>query len=160
MTGRNGKDAEDRDTLEIGRRLIAAEAICAARGDRLNSPGRRVLKALLASGRPLKAYDLMYELGDRDRPAAPPTVYRALRVLIAAGLAHRIETLNAFVACRVPAEPHLAGFRVCEACGTAEEVALDGLPPGVAAGVHDRLVFEVITRCAACAGQAQPDRGG
>jgi Fur family zinc uptake transcriptional regulator len=138
------------DALETGRRLIAAEAICASRGQRLNGAGRRVLKALLDSDRPLKAYDLTYALGDGVRSAAPPTVYRALRLLIGVGLAHRIETLNAFVACRFPGEPHLAGFLVCKSCGAADEVRLDAMPPVIGPLDNDRLVFEVMKRCAAC----------
>jgi Fur family zinc uptake transcriptional regulator len=153
---RNG----DQDVLEIGRRLIAAEAICASRGLRLNGAGRRVLKALLNSDRPLKAYDLTYELGDGARSAAPPTVYRALKLLIGAGLAHRIETLNAFVACCFPDETHLAGFFVCESCGATEEVRLDALPAQVGERDHDRLVFEVVKPCAVCRARetTQPSR--
>ena len=140
----------DRETLESRRRLIAAEAICAARGARLNAPGRHVLKALLASGRPLKAYDLTHALAEGGRSAAPPTVYRALKFLIGMGLAHRIETLNAFVACRFPSDPHLAGFHVCERCGAAEEFRLDAVPPQAAPLDRGRLVFEVLNVCVAC----------
>jgi Fur family zinc uptake transcriptional regulator len=113
----------------------------------------------LSSDRPLKAYDLMYALGDGGRSAAPPTVYRALKFLIGVGLAHRIETLNAFVACRFPREPHLAGFLVCEACGTAEEVRLDALPAQIDSPNHDRLVFEIVRRCAACAASNEAGSG-
>jgi Fur family zinc uptake transcriptional regulator len=154
MAGGDEQQASDRNILEIGRRLIAAEAICAGRGETLNGPARRVLKALLSAGKPLKAYDLMYELGDRGRSAAPPTVYRALKVLIGAGLTHRIESLNAFVACRFPGERHLAGFLVCEGCGAAEEVSLQALPSQIGAMDHDRLVFEVVRRCVNCEADA------
>ena len=54
-----------------------------------------IMDALLASQRPLSAYDLL----DRLRPtgvAAPLTVYRALDKLMRAGKVHRIESLNAF----------------------------------------------------------------
>ncbi len=148
-----GDGRSDEDILAIGRRLIAAEAICAARGEVLNAPARRVLKALLASGRPMKAYDLMHAVGNGVRSAAPPTVYRALKLLIGVGLAHRIETLNAFVACRLPGEPHVASFRVCTRCGAAEETPLAALPPGIGAGEDvERIVLEVVKPCVAPGG--------
>lgn len=145
-------EARSPDAFESSRALIAAEALCAARGERLNDPGRRVLKALLASGAPLKAYDLMHALASGGRSAAPPTVYRALKFLIGMGLAHRIESLNAFVACRFPGEAHLPGFRVCESCGAAEEFRLDQVPPEVGGHGEWRLVFEVLAPCPSCAG--------
>ena len=143
-------EARSPDAFE-GRALIAAEALCAARGERLNDPGRRVLKALLASGAPLKAYDLMHALASGGRAAAPPTVYRALKFLIAMDLAHRIESLNAFVACRFPGEPHLPGFRVCEGCGAAEEFILNKASPEIAGYEKGRLIFEVVAPCSSCA---------
>ena len=47
--------------------------------------------ALLESGEPVKAYDLIARFGEDGQPAKPPTVYRALDFLIENGLIHRIE---------------------------------------------------------------------
>ena len=58
-----------------------------------------ILEALMASPRPLSAYDLIATIGPQV-PASPPTIYRALKKLISDGKVHRIESLNAFVACR------------------------------------------------------------
>jgi Fur family zinc uptake transcriptional regulator len=87
---------------------------------RLSATQTRV-KALLdeASG-PLSAYDLL----DRMRvhgAITPPTVYRALDALIAAGFVHRLESLNAYVACRHEHSHHLAAFAICENCGAVTE---------------------------------------
>ena len=82
-------------------RLAAAEALCVRREQRLTAPRRRVLELLLQAGQPLKAYDLMAAF-DPHAPAKPPTVYRALEFLEREGFAHRIESLNAFVACGHP----------------------------------------------------------
>jgi Fur family transcriptional regulator, zinc uptake regulator len=109
----------------LGARLADAEAICATREQRLTAPRRRVLELLLQAGQPVKAYDLMaaYEPG---APAKPPTVYRALEFLEREGFAHRIESLNAFVACGQPevgeAKVHAAAFLICDCCGVAEEI--------------------------------------
>lgn len=144
------EDGDNQAELDDARRLSLAEAICGDLGERLNAPSRRVLRALYASPRPLKAYDLMHALAQGGRAAAPPTVYRALKFLIDAGLAHRIESLNAFIACRFPGAPHIAGFHVCERCGSAREFRLEGPPPHLPATDGARLIFEVVQACEAC----------
>ncbi|HEX7948036.1 MAG TPA: transcriptional repressor [Phenylobacterium sp.] len=146
----DGAPSSEPDLMARRRALIAAEALCAARGEALNDPGRRVLKALLAAPSPLKAYDLTHALATGGRSAAPPTVYRALKFLIAMGLAHRIESQNAYVACRFPGEPHFAGFHVCERCGAAQEFRLADIPAPAGPRSADRLVFEVLGSCSAC----------
>lgn len=141
------------DELEVQRALIAAEALCTSRGATLNGPGRRVLKELLAAAAPLKAYDLLGALSTAGRSAAPPTVYRALKFLAQAGLAHRVESQNAYVACRFPGEPHIAGFRLCERCGAVEEFKLDPLPDTGLSDSPLRIVFEAHGLCGACEGR-------
>jgi Fur family zinc uptake transcriptional regulator len=145
-----GADVSD---LEVQRALIAAEALCTSRGESLNAPGRRVLRELLAASAPLKAYDLLGALSNGGRSAAPPTVYRALKFLVGVGLAHRIESLNAYVACRFSSDPHVAGFRLCEQCGEVEEFKLAALPDtGLSARESPtRIVFEAHGLCATCA---------
>jgi Fur family zinc uptake transcriptional regulator len=139
------------DELEVQRALIAAEALCTSHGETLNGPGRRVLRELLAAAAPLKAYDLLGALSTSGRSAAPPTVYRALKLLIAVGLAHRIESRNAYVACIFPGEVHTAGFRVCPRCGSVEEFKLDAIPAGaVASDGPVKVVFEAHALCANC----------
>jgi len=98
-----------------------AEELCAARGQRLTPMRRQVLEALLASHKPLGAYEIIERLAHRGR-LAPITVYRALDFLREHGLVHRIESRNAFVAC----VHHHAGsdpivFLICERCGTVGE---------------------------------------
>ena len=99
-----------------------AEELCAARGQRLTPMRRQVLEALLASHKPLGAYELIDALARSMQRPAPITVYRALEFLMANGLVHRIESRNAFVAC----VHHHAGsdpivFLICERCGTVGE---------------------------------------
>jgi Fur family zinc uptake transcriptional regulator len=85
-----------------------------------------VFELLLAAGAPAKAYDLIAAY-DATLPGAtkPPTVYRALEFLEAAGLAHRIASLNAYVACAAVERRHAASFLICDCCGAAEEVDPD-----------------------------------
>jgi Fur family transcriptional regulator, zinc uptake regulator len=110
--------------------LATAEARCAAEHQRLTAPRRRVLQLLLQAGQPVKAYDLIAGFGQDGEPAKPPTVYRALDFLERQGFAHRIESLNAFVACRSGEVAHSAAFLICDCCGRSQEiepVALDAL---------------------------------
>lgn len=103
--------------------LADAETRCAAASERLTGPRRRVLELLLRSGDPVKAYDLMAAFGEAGAgPAKPPTVYRALEFLERQGFVHRIESLNAYVACRRSGENHAAAFLICDCCGAAREV--------------------------------------
>lgn len=104
--------------------LAAAEARCEDTQERLTAPRRRVLELLLAADAPQKAYDLIAAFGDHGEPAKPPTVYRALEFLERLGFAHRIESLNAYVPCRI-AGAHVAAFLICDCCGEAAEVQPD-----------------------------------
>jgi Fur family zinc uptake transcriptional regulator len=140
--------------------LQEAEARCAANAERLTPPRRRVLELLLGVDGPVKAYDLMAGFGEAGVPAKPPTVYRALDFLEKQGFAHRIESLNAYVACRHPlaqatGETHAAAFLICDCCGATREVE----PLGAAemrrlstdSGYEVRsLVLEARGLCGAC----------
>lgn len=100
--------------------IAEAERRCEAAGETLTPLRRRVLDLLLQSEGPAKAYDLL-PLIDADKQAKPPTIYRALDFLVRMGLAHRIESLNAFVACGIGACARSTIFLICEKCGGAEE---------------------------------------
>jgi len=142
----------------LARELEGARDLCAARRQRLTQSRERVLELLLAAGNPLKAYDLMTAFAPGDGPAKPPTVYRALEFLTAQGLAHRIESLNAYVACRRKGG-HSAAFLICDCCGWARE-----FDPGDDAAVTGEarrdgfvltaVMLEAHGRCAECHGAA------
>ena len=102
--------------------LIAAAAVCTKRGARLTPLRRRVLELIWRSHAPVGAYDLLRALTATQRGAAPPTIYRALDFLLAHGLVHRIESLNAFVGCAHPQQAHGGQFLICADCGAAAEV--------------------------------------
>ena len=79
-----------------------------------------IVEALRDVGRPVSAYELIEQVRGKG-VTAPPTVYRALQRLIEDGLAHRLESLNAFVACNHPHHRGKAVFAICDACGTVQE---------------------------------------
>jgi Fur family transcriptional regulator, zinc uptake regulator len=81
---------------------------------------RIIEAALRAAGRPVSAYELIDRVRG-DVSLAPQTVYRALDRLITAGAAHRLESLNAFVACTHTAHSGTALFAICDQCGDVRE---------------------------------------
>src|SRR5689334_23256817 len=105
----------------VAESLREAEKLCEQRGGRLTPLRRKVLQLPLESEGAAKAYDLLEHLGE-DRAAKPPSVYRSLDFLLDMGLAHRIESLNAFVACGHWKHGHAAVFLICDKCGTAGEL--------------------------------------
>jgi Fur family zinc uptake transcriptional regulator len=96
------------------------------RAQRLAALGRvprEVYELLSRSPTPLKAYDMLWRLqAERGRSAPPSTVYRAVAILIEAGLVHRIDALSAYVVCALPDFAHEPAFLVCDKCGAAAEI--------------------------------------
>ena len=114
--------APDHDHARCATSAIAhAEVQCAARAQRLTPLRRHVLETLLASHKPLGAYEIIEQWAEKPRPA-PMTVYRALDFLRENGLVHRIESRNAFVACvHDHANEDPVVFLICERCGAVGE---------------------------------------
>lgn len=81
-----------------------------------------VLKTLTGAEAPLGAYTILDRLRD-DGFRAPLQVYRALDKLQEFGLVHRLESLNAFVACCQPHshEHEMTAFAICRDCGRVDE---------------------------------------
>jgi len=110
-------------TACLAQAIASAEQACAARGVRLTDLRKRVLELVWDSHAPVKAYDLLDRLRQERSGVAPPTVYRALDFLVAEGLIHRIESLNAFVGCGGPDDAgHQGQFLICRACGETAEL--------------------------------------
>jgi len=119
--GANGADgAHGGASLESA--LAMAEAYCRERGEKLTPIRRKVLELLLASGRATKAYSLLDEMRQIHPGSAPPTVYRALDFLLAAGLVHRIESINAFAVCHDLTQCQHGILVVCQQCGNVTEL--------------------------------------
>ena len=87
-----------------------------------------VFNALRNAQAPQSAYALLDTLRDQGL-RAPPQIYRALEKLTEKGVVHRLESLNAFVACNHPdcSGHSLAAFTICEKWGAVGEVNDVGL---------------------------------
>jgi Fur family zinc uptake transcriptional regulator len=136
--------------------LAEAEALVVRQGQRMTRIRRKVLRLLLESEGPSKAYDLLANL-DGEGSAKPPTIYRALDFLQTAGLVHKIESLNAYVACGHTSHSHSAVFLICEVCEEAEELHAVATSRALKAETEaagfamTRAVIEVRGRCGRCA---------
>lgn len=137
--------------------LRRAEEKCAQTGAKLTPLRRRVLELVWSNHKPHGAYALLEALEKESaKKIAPLTVYRALEFLVEQGLAHRLESLNAYLGCSAPPGGHAAQFLVCQNCGCAEEIDDPGIIAAVtaAAAVHGfqvrRQTIEISGLCRAC----------
>lgn len=90
--------------------------------DALTRNQRLVFEVLERSSKPLSAYELLEKLQPSGLKA-PPQIYRALEKLSQKGMIHRLESLNAFVACSHPdcANSIDSVFAICSSCGGVDE---------------------------------------
>ncbi|MCU0802792.1 MAG: transcriptional repressor [Rhodobacteraceae bacterium] len=101
--------------------LARAEVLSRASGARLTPVRRRALEILLAAHRAVGAYDVLQQLAADGFGNQPPVAYRALDFLVEQGFAHRVDRLNAFVACMHPGEAHAPAFLICRTCHAVAE---------------------------------------
>jgi Fur family transcriptional regulator, zinc uptake regulator len=157
--------ADHDHALCIDAALDNATALCARRGARLTTLRRRVLELVWRGHSAVKAYELLGELDHGGGGAKPPTVYRALDFLIAHGLVHRLESMNAYVGCPRPGSPHDGQFLICGACGTVSEFtapAIHGAIAREAAGLGFKVgqqTIEVHGVCRDCRSPPAVDDG-
>lgn len=136
--------------------LSGADRLCADSGTRLTELRRRVLREVWRGHDAVKAYDILERLGDAERSAKPPTVYRALQFLQEQGLVHRLESLNAFVGCARPRRSHQGQFLICGHCGLVREIHAPAIDAAVRRSAQragfsvQRQMVEVLGTCEQC----------
>ena len=144
----------------IAATLAQADEQCSDQGLNLTPVRRRALEILLREHRALGAYDLLAHLAQEGLGSQPPVAYRALDFLVKAGLAHKIEALNAYIACAHPGSEHAPAFLICRKCDSVAEAdtALDKGRLGAAARAAgfriERTVVEAQGLCPACQDRA------
>jgi Fur family zinc uptake transcriptional regulator len=140
--------------------LAAAEARCATNNLRFTPVRRKVLEILLQEHRALGAYAILDKLREDGFGSQPPVAYRALDFLVVNGLAHKIERLNAFIACVHPSHAHTPAFMICRLCDAVAET--HSSPARGALGVAaratgfriERTVVEAEGVCPSCIDKA------
>lgn len=115
-----GFSAHDHEMC-VDQALTATKLYCAEKGLRLTPVREKVLEILLQEHRALGAYAILDKLKDAGFGSQPPVAYRALDFLAEHGFAHKIERLNAFVACAHPGATHSPAFMICRLCDVVAE---------------------------------------
>lgn len=107
------------------------------------------------------AYDILERLAEKGTRLAPISVYRSIDALMDAGVIHRLESKNAYFACRRH-EHNRKGrpiFLSCEKCGGVTEVAAQDIFDRIKelaheAGFEPKVKFvEVSGTCTDCQGK-------
>lgn len=134
--------------------LDKAKTICNQREVRFTRRRRQVLEILLSTHQPMGAYEVLNTLNKTEQNITPPIVYRALDFLLEQGLAHRIESENAFVPCSHPGHQCEVQFLICSKCHCVAE--LDGTTSPALKEANkmgfevSRSVIEISGLCATC----------
>ncbi len=128
-------------------------------GTRLTRNQDLVFQALVDAAVPLSAYTILDRLRESGL-RAPLQVYRALEALRENGLVHRLESLNAFVACARPdcRRHETVAFAICDQCNQVSEFSDTGVETRLNAWVRgrkfqaERTTIEIRGTCKGCAG--------
>ena len=149
-----GFEHHDHDDC-IAEGVDRADEVCRRAGARLTPVRKRVLEILLQRHTAMGAYDVLEILREEGFGSQPPVAYRALDFLVQHGLAHRIERLNAFVACSHIGSDHAPSFLICRVCDRVAEApspAQSNLKDVVkdTGFVVERAVVEAVGVCASC----------
>lgn len=141
--------------------MAAAEARCASEGLQFTPVRRKALEILLQEHRALGAYEVLDRLREAGFGSQPPVAYRALDFLVSNGFAHKIERLNAFIACAHPGTSHSPAFMICRMCDSVAEAQAVPARGALGEAARDagfqieRAVVEAEGICPACAGKAR-----
>lgn len=134
----------------------------------------KIWQVVAKATKPLSAYEILDRLRLKG-VRSPPTVYRALKTLEARGLIHRIQSLNAFVACAAGCaqegkgththkEDHLSAFAICRSCGKVEEFSAPALDQALSKAIKgflptmERQSVEVTGLCPKCTGDKKEQK--
>ena len=95
-----------------------------ARVQTLSRNQQIVLDIIEKAKGPLKAYSILFNV-QKKGINAPQQIYRALDKLIEMGKIHKIESKNAFVACRSSdcEISKATAFSICESCEMVDEIS-------------------------------------
>lgn len=98
---------------------------------RFTSLRQKVFEEIASTNTSIGAYDILDKLATKGTRLAPISVYRAIDALMEAGVIHRLESKNAFFACRRLHHDFEKGKRpivlACEKCGAVAEVDSEGI---------------------------------
>ena len=98
---------------------------CKNKNLRLTPLRQRVLEILLSEHRAMGAYEILVHLQQDGMGLQPPIAYRTLHFLNSLGLIHRIESLNAYIACSASHGTGPSAFLICRECKQVAELPIE-----------------------------------
>jgi Fur family zinc uptake transcriptional regulator len=135
----------------------AARTRLEEKGEQWTEMRAAVFEALAGFDRPASAYDIAESVSKtQERRVAANSVYRILDLFVAANLARRVESANAYVANQHPDCLHDCIFLICDTCGQATHLDDDKVSGGIrdaaanAGFSANRPVIEVRGTCGDC----------
>jgi len=146
----------------MGREFMKAAADEAAKeGVKLTVKRAAILESLAELGKPASAYEVVdayhQQTGEK---IAPMSAYRMLDLLVEVGIAHKLKSINKYVACAHLCCDHQHGasqFLICTECEEVYETTLsDELMASLEASVANngfhlnKRQLELHGQCAAC----------
>ncbi|MBN9245928.1 Fur family transcriptional regulator [Hyphomicrobium sp.] len=121
---------EQRARERVKTSVEQATAIFAEKNIRFTDLRRKVFEEIASTLASVGAYEVLDRLAKKGTRLAPISVYRALDALLEAGVVHRLESKNAYFACRRLHQPRTGRrpmFLSCEKCGVVQEVDGDDI---------------------------------
>ncbi len=135
-----------------------AAGVFAAKNLRFTKLRQQVFAEIASTQGATGAYDVLEQLAQKGTRLAPISVYRAIDALMEAGVVRRLESRNAFFACRViDGTDRQQLVQACEHCGAVSEVEGEIIYQTIErvsqeAGFTPHVKFvEVTGLCAKCA---------
>lgn len=116
--------SDKHDAKKTAQLVERATQIFGEKNLRFTKLRQMVFEEIAATHTSIGAYEILARLADKGTRVAPISIYRAIDALTEAGVIHRLESKNAFFACR---RTHQGGgrrplFLSCEKCGAVGEV--------------------------------------
>ncbi len=95
-----------------------------AQAQTLSKNQKIILDIIEKANEPLKAYSILFDV-QKKGIKAPLQVYRALEKLIKLGKIHKVESRNAFIACKNSncEISKATAFSICETCEKVTEIS-------------------------------------
>ena len=115
-----------------------------------------VLKIIISTKKPIKAYEILKKLGKTINNPKPPTAYRAIDFWHKHNFVHRIESLSAYKACDAGHFHKGSQFLICNDCGKVIESHICELPGSIKNSITKNTFkptswnFEINGVCSQC----------
>lgn len=121
-----------RSPARLAQVMKRAEAMFDEKDLRFTKLRQQVFEEITEAHGSIGAYEILGRIAEKGTRLAPISVYRALDALIEVGVIHRLESKNAFFACRrLNSDDFVKGrrplFLSCEKCGAVAEVDSEGV---------------------------------